>query len=73
MIEAQFEVLSEAVDRTKREVTAVLEAEERQALKQAEGIRAHLENRCSELRKVKSQVQRISRNKNHVDFLQVTD
>ncbi|CAL1599524.1 unnamed protein product [Knipowitschia caucasica] len=48
----------------------LLEAEEKQALNQAHGIQVHLENRLLDLRKTQVQVQRISRTKNSLDFLQ---
>ncbi|XP_072229586.1 tripartite motif-containing protein 16 isoform X2 [Leuresthes tenuis] len=70
VIESQFEELQVVVERAKREVTEILEGEEKQALKQAEGIRVHLEQRCTELKKTQAQVEKISRNKNDVDFLQ---
>lgn len=72
MIESQFEELKAVVERAKREVTEILEGEEKQALKQAEGIRVHLEQRCTELKKTQTQVEKLSKNKNDVDFLQVT-
>lgn len=72
MIESQFEELQAVVERAKREVTEILEAEEKQALRQAEGIRVHLEQRCSELKKTQAEVEKLSKNKNDVDFLQVT-
>lgn len=72
VIESQFEQLQALVERAKREVTEILEAEEKQALRQAEGIRVHLEQRCAELKKTQAQMDKLSRNKNDVDFLQVT-
>lgn len=72
VIESQFEALQAVVERAKREVTEILEGEEKQALKQAEGIRVHLEQRCMELKKTQAQVEKLSKNKNDVDFLQVT-
>lgn len=71
VIESQFEELQAVVERAKREVTEILEGEEKQALKQAEGIRVHLEQRCTELKKTQAQVEKLSKNKNDVDFLQV--
>ncbi|KAF3853991.1 hypothetical protein F7725_014679 [Dissostichus mawsoni] len=41
-----------------------------QALRQADGIRVHLEQRCTELKKTQVQVEKLSKNKNDVDFLQ---
>lgn len=70
VIESQFQELQAMVERAKREVTEILEAEEKQALKQAEGIRVHLEQRCTELKKTQAQVEKLSKNKNDVDFLQ---
>lgn len=70
VIESQFEELQAVVERAKREVTEILEGEEKQALRQAEGIRVHLEQRCSELKKTQGQMEKLSKNKNDVDFLQ---
>ena len=71
MIEQQFSALQAAVERAQREVTEMLEGEERQALRQVEGIRVHLEQRCTELKRTQTQVEKLSRNQNDVDFLQV--
>uniref|UniRef100_A0A8C6W0D1 Tripartite motif containing 16 n=1 Tax=Nothobranchius furzeri TaxID=105023 RepID=A0A8C6W0D1_NOTFU len=70
VIEAQFQELQVKVERAKKEVTEILEGEESQALKQAEGIRAHLEQRCSDLKKTQAQMEKLSKNQNDVDFLQ---
>ncbi|XP_061561282.1 tripartite motif-containing protein 16 [Phycodurus eques] len=70
VIRAQFEQLRAAVEKAEREVGDVLEGEEKQALGQAEGIRAHLEQRCAELKRTQARVDKISRHKNDVDFLQ---
>uniref|UniRef100_A0A3Q1G425 Tripartite motif containing 16 n=1 Tax=Acanthochromis polyacanthus TaxID=80966 RepID=A0A3Q1G425_9TELE len=70
VIESQFEELQSVVEKAKREVTEILEGEEKQALKQAEGIRVHLEQRCTELKKTQGQMEKLSKNKNDVDFLQ---
>lgn len=71
-IEQQFEELQAVVERAKRELTEILEGEEKQALRQAEGIRVHLEQRCTELKKTQAQMEKLTNNKNDVDFLQVT-
>lgn len=71
VIETHFDELLAAVERVKREVMEILEGEEKQALKQAEGIRVHLEQRCIELKKTQAQMEKLSKNKNDVDFLQV--
>ncbi|XP_038591704.1 tripartite motif-containing protein 16 isoform X1 [Micropterus salmoides] len=70
VIESQFEELQALVEKAKREVTEILEGEQKQALKQAEGIRVHLEQRCTELKKTQGRIEKLSRNKNDVDFLQ---
>ncbi|XP_071385561.1 tripartite motif-containing protein 16 isoform X1 [Centroberyx affinis] len=70
VIESQFAELQAVLERAKREVTEILEGEEKQALRQAEGIRVHLEQRCTELKKTQAQVEKLSKNKNDVDFLQ---
>lgn len=71
MIESQFEELKAVVERAKREVTEILEGEQNQALKQAEGIRSHLEQRCTELKKNQAQMEKLCTHRNDVDFLQV--
>ncbi|XP_077065378.1 tripartite motif-containing protein 16-like protein [Siphateles boraxobius] len=70
VIEKQFDTLMLAVEQMKNEVNEILEAEERQALRQAEGIRVHLEQRCTELKKTQGRVEKITKNKNDIDFLQ---
>ncbi|KAM3859917.1 tripartite motif-containing protein 16 [Diretmus argenteus] len=70
VIESQFAELQAVVERAKREVTEILEGEEKQALRQAEGIRVHLEQRCAELKKTQTQMEKLSKNKTDVDFLQ---
>uniref|UniRef100_A0A671RZ50 Tripartite motif containing 16 n=1 Tax=Sinocyclocheilus anshuiensis TaxID=1608454 RepID=A0A671RZ50_9TELE len=59
VIEEQFNILLAAVEQAKKE-----------ALRQAEGIRVHLEQRCTERKKTQSQVEKITKNKNDIDFLQ---
>ncbi|XP_029554911.1 tripartite motif-containing protein 16-like protein [Salmo trutta] len=70
VIDSQFMELQAAVERAKREVTEILEGEEKQALRQTEGIKVHLEQKCTELKKTQEQLKKLSKNKNHVDFLQ---
>lgn len=71
MIESQFQELQAIVERAKKELTEILESEESQALKQADGIQVHLEQRSTELKKTQAQTEKLSKNKNDVDFLQV--
>uniref|UniRef100_A0A3Q2PA64 Tripartite motif containing 16 n=1 Tax=Fundulus heteroclitus TaxID=8078 RepID=A0A3Q2PA64_FUNHE len=70
VIESQFQELQTMVEKAKKELTEILESEESQALKQADGIQVHLEQRCTELKKVQAQTEKLSKNKNDVDFLQ---
>ncbi|KAG7491217.1 hypothetical protein MATL_G00000570 [Megalops atlanticus] len=70
VIVQQFSELQVAVERAQREVMEILEGEEKQAVSQAEGIRAHLEQKCSELKKTQAQVEKLSKNKHDIDFLQ---
>ncbi|XP_028826580.1 tripartite motif-containing protein 16 [Denticeps clupeoides] len=70
VIEEQFTKLRSAVEKTKKEVTEILEGEQKQALKQAEGIQVHLKQRCTDLKKMQTQVEKLSKMQNDVDFLQ---
>lgn len=71
VIGSQFEKLHAVMLKAKKEVTEILEGEHKQAMKQVEGIQVHLEQRCTELKKNQAQMEKLSRNKNDVDFLQV--
>lgn len=71
VIEQQFARLQTAVEETRKRALEVLEGEQRKALMQAEGIQAHLEQRKAELGKTLTLMNRLSRDKNDVDFLQV--
>lgn len=70
-VEQQFARLQAAVDEARKGAAEMLEAEQRQALRQAEGIQAHLEQRRTELMKTLTQINKLSRSKSEVDFLQV--
>ncbi|KAI7796716.1 tripartite motif-containing protein 16 [Triplophysa rosa] len=70
VIEEQFNVLLSAVEQAKRDVNEILDVEQRQALQQAEGIRVHMEQRCAELKKTQSQIEKITKNKSAIGFLQ---
>ncbi|XP_006635502.2 tripartite motif-containing protein 16 [Lepisosteus oculatus] len=69
-IEEQFSALVEAVEKAKKEVKEFLVNEKSSAVKQAEGIKAHLEQKCTELKKTQVQVEKLSKKKNDIDFLQ---
>lgn len=70
-VEQQFARLQTAVNEARKGAVEVLEAEQRQALKQAEGIQAHLEQRRTELTKTLARLNKLSKSKSDVDFLQV--
>lgn len=70
VIEEQFSLLLAAVEQAKKDVSEILEVEERQALRQAEGIKVHLEQRCAELKKTQTQIEKITKNKSDIGFLQ---
>ncbi|XP_010903918.2 tripartite motif-containing protein 16-like protein [Esox lucius] len=70
VMEQQFYLLQGAMDEARRGTTEVLEDEQRQAISQAEGIQAHLEQKSQELKKTLASAERLSRNKTDVDFLQ---
>lgn len=72
VIESQFQKLQATVAKAQKEVTETLEVAYKQAMKQVEGIRVHLEQRCTELKKSQAQIEKLSRSKHDVDFLQVT-
>lgn len=71
VVEQQFARLQTSVEEARKGAAEVLEGEQRQALRQAEGIQAHLEQRRTELMKTLAQVTKLSRSKSDVDFLQV--
>ncbi|KAM3598826.1 uncharacterized protein V6R79_023108 [Siganus canaliculatus] len=66
----QFARLQTVVEEAKKGVVEVLEGEQRRALRQAEGIQAHLEQKRTELTKTVAQISKLSKNKSDVDFLQ---
>ncbi|KAG7335107.1 hypothetical protein KOW79_001703 [Hemibagrus wyckioides] len=69
-IEQQFSILQSAIDEAQKKAFDLLDGEHKQAVSQAESIHSHLKQKMSELKKTMTQVERFSKNKNHVDFLQ---
>ncbi|KAL4658190.1 tripartite motif-containing protein 16-like protein [Arapaima gigas] len=69
-VNQQFSTLQEAVVKAQREVKEALEREEQQALRKAEGIHRHLEQKSTKLKRILSQVDTLNKNSNDVDFLQ---
>ncbi|KAL0993493.1 hypothetical protein UPYG_G00108750 [Umbra pygmaea] len=70
VLEQQFNLLQGAVEEGRRGATELLGDEQRQAVSQAEGIQAHLEQKSQELKKTLARAEKLSRNKTDVDFLQ---
>ncbi|XP_076608649.1 tripartite motif-containing protein 16-like isoform X2 [Chaetodon auriga] len=70
IVEQQFARLQTAVEEARKGAVEVLEGERRQALRQAEGIQAHLEQRRTELMKTSAQMNKLSKSNSDVDFLQ---
>ncbi|KAM9391598.1 tripartite motif-containing protein 16-like [Pholidichthys leucotaenia] len=68
--EQQFMKLQMTVEEARKGVAEVLEKELKQALRQAEGIQAHLEQRRVELMKTLAQLNKLCKTKSDVDFLQ---
>ncbi|XP_035470572.2 tripartite motif-containing protein 16-like isoform X1 [Scophthalmus maximus] len=68
-VEQQFARVQSAVMEARKGVMEVLEGEQRRALRQAEGIQAHLEQRGTELMKMLARMNKMSRIKSDVDFL----
>ncbi|XP_060946628.1 E3 ubiquitin-protein ligase TRIM16-like [Limanda limanda] len=69
-VEQQFASVQAAVKEARRVVMEVLEEEQRGALRQADGIQAHLEQKRTKLMKTLAQMNKMSRIKSDVDFLQ---
>ncbi|KAG9331866.1 hypothetical protein JZ751_016679, partial [Albula glossodonta] len=69
-MEQQFSVLQAAVAKAQRDVLEILESEEKQAVQRAEGVRAHLEQKLTEVKRAQTRAEKLSRNKNDIDFLQ---
>ncbi|XP_053194446.1 E3 ubiquitin-protein ligase TRIM16-like [Scomber japonicus] len=70
IVEQQFSILQTAVEEAKKGVVEVLEGEQKQALRQAEGIQAHLQQRNTELAKTLAQINKLCKHKSDVNFLQ---
>lgn len=70
-VEQQFARLRTTVEEARKGAVDMLEGEQTQALRQADGIQAHLQQRRTELMKTLAQMNKLSRIKSDVDFLQV--
>uniref|UniRef100_A0A3P9N3B5 Tripartite motif-containing protein 16-like n=1 Tax=Poecilia reticulata TaxID=8081 RepID=A0A3P9N3B5_POERE len=58
-VEQQFNRLQETVEEARKRVEALLEGEQKQALRQAEGIQTHLEQKRVELRKTADKMKKL--------------
>ncbi|XP_023265880.1 tripartite motif-containing protein 16-like isoform X2 [Seriola lalandi dorsalis] len=70
LVEEQFARMQATVEEARKGAMEVLEGEQRQALRQAEGIQAHLEQKRTGLMKTLAQMNKMSRSKSDIDFLQ---
>ncbi|KAM6905303.1 tripartite motif-containing protein 16-like [Xenentodon cancila] len=70
VVEQQFASLQTTVGEVRKRVEEELEVEQEQALRQAEGIQAHLEQRRAEFMKILAQMNTLSKSKSDADFLQ---
>lgn len=71
VVEQQFALLRAAIKEARKQEVKVLEEEKRVALRQAESIQAHLEQRRAELGRTLTEMNKLSRRESDVDFLQV--
>ncbi|KAM4534607.1 tripartite motif-containing protein 16-like isoform 1-T1 [Fundulus diaphanus] len=69
VVEQQFTRLQNTVKEARTRVETLLEGEQKRALRQAEGIQAHLEQRRVELMKTAAKINKLSKIKSDVDFL----
>ncbi|XP_041634355.1 tripartite motif-containing protein 16-like [Cheilinus undulatus] len=69
-VEEQFQKLQITMEEARKGAVDLLEGEKRKALKQAEGIQVHLEQRRTELMKTLGQINKLSKCKSDIDFLQ---
>ncbi|XP_030063918.1 LOW QUALITY PROTEIN: tripartite motif-containing protein 16 [Microcaecilia unicolor] len=69
-INAQFDVLLEAVKKAQAHVLEFIEEKERAAVNQSDGIRTHLEHKCTELKRSKDKMEDLAKHKNEIYFLQ---
>ncbi|XP_048846500.1 tripartite motif-containing protein 16-like protein [Brienomyrus brachyistius] len=70
LIGGQFSELEAAVVKAHKAMTESLEEDVRKATGQAEGVRLHLEQKSTDLKKIRAQMEKMSRNNNDIDFIQ---
>ncbi|XP_061079946.1 tripartite motif-containing protein 16-like [Conger conger] len=69
-MELRFAALQAAMGKVLEDVREILRAEERQAVQRADGIQTHLEKKLSEVHRAQARAEKLSRNKNDIDFLE---
>ncbi|XP_038133349.1 tripartite motif-containing protein 16-like [Cyprinodon tularosa] len=69
MVEEQFTKLQKTAEEARTRVEAVLKGQQNQALRQVEGIQAHLEQKRVEMMKTAAKMNKLSKSKSDVDFL----
>lgn len=71
ILEKQFALLRTAIKEARKQEVEALEGEKRAALRQAESIQVHVEQRRAELSRILTETIKLSRRESDVDFLQV--
>lgn len=72
VVEQQFALLRAAIKEARKQEVEALEGEKRAALRQAESIQAHVEQRRAELSRILTEMNKLSgRELSDVDFVQV--
>ena len=67
----QFTRLQITVEEARKRVEELMDREHKKALRQVAGIQAHLEQRRAELMKTLTRMNKLSKSRSDVDFLQV--
>ncbi|KAB5555899.1 hypothetical protein PHYPO_G00039410 [Pangasianodon hypophthalmus] len=70
VLQQQVSILQAGVEEVRAELTKVLEAEQKHTLGQVGGARLCVEQRCVELKRAHTHLDKLSKSKNDVDFLQ---
>lgn len=71
VLEKQFALLRTAIKEARKQEVEALEGEKRAALRQAESIQVHVQQRRAELSRILTETIKLSRRESDVDFLQV--
>lgn len=71
ILEKQFALLRTTIKEARKQEVEALEGEKRAALRQAESIQVHVEQRRAELSRILTETIKLSGRESDVDFLQV--